>query len=86
MKRDYKNNSPDNFDTAKRFLQWAYYEGGLGMIFIIFWILLILIFAVATSFFNWCKVLVLLLGIISIALWLYLKNKDDKKWNSSPSK
>lgn len=80
MNRYYKKKqSESDFQTAKRFIQWAYYNGGLGMIFIILGVILILFFGITASLLNWCKFLVLIVGITSIGFGFYLKNKDDKK-------
>lgn len=84
-KKYYKSKqSSNNFDTTKRFLQWSYYEWWLGMIFIILWIILILLFAITASLFTWCKLLILIIWIISIWFGFYIKDIDDKKkekWN-----
>lgn len=74
----YKKNDVDSLSLVKRIIQWAYYQDGLYLVFIIFGMILIGAFAFFSFWknYNW---VVLILGFLFVGGGLIMHYKIDKK-------
>ncbi len=72
-----KKKETDPLSLFKRAIQWAYYQGGLTLVFIIFGMILIGAFALFSFWgkYNW---IVLILGSLFVGGGLYMHFKIDK--------
>ena len=73
----HKKHNNDPFEIIKRALQWSHYQGGLPLVFVMFGIVLVGLFAILSYWFgyNW---VVLAIGVSAILLGLFLENLDDR--------